>query len=223
MTVNDVYKIVLYAASKNLQQGYISPDDFNLVINQAQTSFQDYLLGEFQQYRPFQPVSRVGYSNNETTRQRLQPLIYWYTLNVDTIGFAPYPGDYQQTDAMLSIYGNNRIRFSQQDKLFSLYNSKIDPYQTNPFYLIENKGFRFYPNDINQTRLSYVRTAPKIVWAYTLDVNGVPVYDPVNSVNPVWYDVDILEIIARALRIIGVNLQSNVISQYANEIKTQGQ
>ena len=47
--INDVYKIVLYAVSKNLQQGYVSPEDFNNSINIAQKSYVAYLLGNFQQ------------------------------------------------------------------------------------------------------------------------------------------------------------------------------
>ncbi len=50
--INDVYKIVLYAVSKNLQQGYVSPEDFNNSINIAQKGYVAYLLGNFQQYQP---------------------------------------------------------------------------------------------------------------------------------------------------------------------------
>ena len=62
-----------------------------------------------------------------------------------------------------------------------------------------------------------------MIWGYTLDVNGVPVYDPASSTQPVWGDATILEIIVRALRIIGVNLQYNDVNAYANEIKQVGQ
>ena len=51
-TVDDVYQIVTYSVGKNLQQGYVSPSDFNLVINQAQKSYASYLLVNFQQYQP---------------------------------------------------------------------------------------------------------------------------------------------------------------------------
>lgn len=223
MTVDFLYRIILYAVSKNKQQGYVSPADFNLVINQGSKSFQTYLVGEFQQYMPGRPVPRVGYGQNQRVRQRLTPTIYGFILNVDGTGFSPYPGDYEETDAMWSLYGVNRIRFCSQDKFYSLYNSRIDPYQTNPFYLIEDEGFRLYPNNINQTRLSYIRTVPEIVWAYTLDGNNRPVYDPANSIDPVWSDLDCLEVAVRALRLVGVNLQAADVSAYAETIKNQGQ
>jgi hypothetical protein len=225
MTVDDVYQLVLYSTAKNLQQGYVSPDDFNLTINQAQKSYASYLLGSFQQYTPGRPIARVEFGQNTIVRTRLAPIIYWYDLSVDPDGFSYYPGDYLQTDAMVSIYGYQRIRSVQQDSLYSYYNSVIDPIATNPIYILEDEGFRFFPNDISQAKLSYVRNPPEIKWGYTLDPNGIPIYDPSPSASyqPVWDDAAMLEVIVRALAIIGVNLQMNVIEQYSMAIKNQGQ
>lgn len=221
MTVDTAYKIVQFCVNKN-QNGYISPDEFNLVINQAQTQFLDYLLGEFQSYQVGRPIARVQYGNNETTRQRLTPFILPFTLTVNGSGVANYPANYQQTDTMFtSTYG--RIKFVPQDYLASYLSSRIDPVATNPIYLLNMYGFKFYPNNIGTAILNYIQTPNQIVWGFTLDGNGLPVYNSATSQDPKWYDVDMMEIIARALRIIGVNLQSNVVSQYANEIKIQGQ
>ena len=221
--INDVYKIVLYAVGKNLQQGYVSPEDFNLVINQAQKSYTSYLLGSFQQYAPGRPEARVEFGQNSVIRQRLIPIIYTTNLSIDVTGFSPYPSDYLQTDAMWSYYGYDRIREIQQNQFYGVYNSKIDPIASWPVYMIENDGFRFFPNNIGQAKMSYVMNPPDMVWGYTLDVNGVPVYNAAGSVQPVWGDASILEIIVRALRIIGVNLDYNQVSGYAVQIENQGQ
>jgi hypothetical protein len=222
-TVDDVYQIVQYACGKNLQQGYISPADFNLTINQAQKSYASYLLGNFQQYQPGRPQARVEFGQNTVIRQRLTPIIYGYNLTVDNTGFSPYPGDFLQQDAMWSYYGYNRIREVQQQYFYSIYNSVIDRIPSWPVYMIEYDGFRFFPNNTGQAKLSYVRNPPDMIWGYTLNVNGIPVYNPASSTQPVWDDASILEIIVRALRIIGVNLQYNDVNAYANEIKQIGQ
>jgi len=160
--VNTVYQLIQYASNK-AQNGYVSPEDFNLVIGQAQLSFADYLLGQFQQFQPGRPQARVQYTENQITRQRLTPVIYGYILNPDPTGFAPYPGDYVQTDAMWTMYGNSRVRYCEQEHLYSTVNSSIDPVTTNPIYLIEDEGFRFYPLTIGQAKLSYVRNPPAII------------------------------------------------------------
>jgi hypothetical protein len=222
-TIDDVYQIVQYACGKNLQQGYISPADFNLTINQAQKSYASYLLGNFQQYQPGRPQARVEFGQNTVIRQRLTPIIYGYNLTIDNTGFSPYPGDYLQQDAMWSFYGYNRIREVQQQYFYSIYNSVIDPVSSWPVYMLEWDGFRFFPNSLGQAKLSYVRNPPDMIWGYNLNVNGIPVYNPASSTQPVWDDASILEIIVRALRIIGVNLQYNDVNAYANEIKQIGQ
>lgn len=222
-TINDVYQICTYAVGKNLQQGYLSPADFNLVINQAQKSYVAYLLGEFQQYQPGRPTARVEFGQNTVVRQRLSPIIYQINLAINPTGFSPYPADYLQADAMWSLYGYQRIREVQQNFLYSTYNSVIDPIANWPIYTIEDAGFRFFPVTLGSAKLSYVAQAPDMVWGYTLNPNGIPVYNAGTSVQPVWDDATILEIIVRALRLVGVNLQYNDVSAYANQIQVQGQ
>ena len=223
MTINEVYQLVLYATAKNASQGYVSPADFNLTINQAQKSYVSYLLGSFQTYSPGHSVARVEFGQNTIVRTRLAPIIYWNTLTVDINGYAPYPGDYLQSDAMFTYSGYNRIRAVQQDSLYSYYNSVIDPVSSNPIYILETEGFRFFPPNLGAAKLSYVTNPPNMVWGYTLDGNGIPVYSSGTSVQPVWDDASILEIIVRALSIIGVNLQLNALEQYSMVIKNQGQ
>ena len=231
MNVNDMYRICQFAVNK-AQNGYLTPSDFNLVINQAQTSYQDYLLGEFQQYQYGRPQARINYSQNENIRQRLTPLITEATLTINgTTGESPYPADYVQVDAIITS-DFKRVRYATQDRLYSYYNSEIDPIATNPIYLIEPSKFQFYPKTLGTAILTYVKNAPDIVWAYTT-VSGRPVYAPTQTgsgvtpttgtVQPVWDDVDLLEIITRALKLIGLNLQDGMVEQYANQITQTGQ
>jgi hypothetical protein len=231
MNVNDMYRICQFAVNK-AQNGYLTPSEFNLIINQAQVSYQDYLLGEFQQYQYGRPQARVNYSQNENIRQRLSPLITEATLTINgTTGQAPYPADYIQADTIITP-AFKRVRYSQQDTLYSYYNSEIDPIATNPIYLLEPTGFQFYPVTLGSAILTYVKDAPEIVWAYTT-VSGRPVYAPTQTgsgvtpttgtVQPVWDNVDLLEIIARALKLIGLNLQDGQVQQYANQVTQTGQ
>ena len=219
-----MYRICQYAINK-AQNGYLTSSEFNLLVNQAQTSYEDYLLGEFQQYQYGRAQARIDYNQNSNIRQRLSPLIYGYTLSVDGSGFAAYPGDYVQTDAIWNPNGISRYRYVKQDSLFSYYNSKIDPIASNPIYLIEQNGFRFFPASVGTARLTYVKNAPTITWGYTLDGNGREVYnpDPAVSKQPVWSDVDLLEIIARVLKLVGVNLKDGMVAQYANQVTQMGQ
>jgi hypothetical protein len=178
-------------------------------------------LGEFQQYQYGRPQARINYSQNENIRQRLSPLITSATLTINGSGEAVYPADYVQADTIITT-AFNRVRFVQQDALYSYYNSQIDPIATNPIYLLEPTGFQFYPVTLGSAILTYVKDAPEIVWGYT-NVSGRPVYSSGTSVQPVWDNVDLLEIIARALKLIGLNLQDGQVQQYANQVTQTGQ
>ncbi len=228
MTADTPYKIIQIIANK-FQAGNITPDQYMDMINYGQLGFLDYLLGQFVSYQYGRPLSRVQFGMNEIVRQRITPLIDPVTtINIDATGFAPYPNDYQQADA-LNLTNLDRIRFVPQHKKYSYIKSKIDPVATNPIFLIESQGFRFYPNtnfnniSLGSIQLSYVKTPPDIVWNSAPDAQGRPVYRQSGSVNPVWYDTDMDELIVRALEMIGVNLQAPEISQYAQMIKTEGQ
>lgn len=225
MDVNVAYKIVLYACAKNNSQGYVSPEDFNTVLMPvAQRSYLDFLLGEYQKYQPKRPIAVVEFGQNERIRDSVAPLIYGTNLFPNTTtGIAPFPSDYEYPDNMWGLYGFYNIRFVQQDRLDSYIHSSIDPIAENPVYLIQHEGFHFFPENLGSARLSYVRTPPAIVWGYDLDSNGIPVYNPALSQQPVWSDTDMYQIIIRALQLVGVNLQLGVLVQYSQEIKNGGQ
>jgi hypothetical protein len=222
MDVNEIYELMRYIINKD-QNGYLSPSEFNNNINFSQNSYISFLLGSLQMYVPGRPIARVELGQNSVVRQRLTPSIYEYNLSIDGTGYSPYPGDFLQVDAMWSIYGYNRIRWTDQDKWYSTYNSVIDPIATNPIYRIRDIGLSFGPENIGGARMSYVRVPPPIIWGFDLDPNGIEVYNAATSSQPIWDNTSILEITARALRMSGVNLQAADVSNYAEEIKNSGQ
>jgi len=222
LDANTPYQIIDFVSNK-FANGDISPDEYNLIINAAQTEYMNYLLGDFQQFQPGKPAARIQYSMTEQTRQRITPFIAApTTLTIDSTGAATYPGDYVQADAMYDA-SMNRIRYVPQNKLYSVLGSVIDPVATNPIYLIIANGFQFYPKTIPSAILSYIRKPKIIVWGVITDGNGRVVYNAGTSTPPEWADVDMMEIIARSLRMVGVNLSAPEVSQYANEIAKQGQ
>lgn len=227
MNSNVCYQIMQFAVGKNIQQGYLSPQDFYTSINTAQQQYLDYLLGEYQRYQIKRPIAVVEFGQNERIRDSISPLIYNVILPINsTTGIASRPSDYEYMDAMWGVYGNYNIRFTQQDRLDSYIHSDIDPVASNPVYLIRHEGFQFFPDrpyGENQAKMSYIRTPPSIVWGYNLDSNGIPAWNPATSQDPVWSDSDMYQIIVRALLLVGVNLNYSQVMGYADQVKQGGQ
>jgi hypothetical protein len=217
--VNTVFNIWKLALAKNQQEGYGTRENFFLTINQGQRDYLDYLMGEYQKYQVRRPIAIVQFGQNERIRQSLAPLIYGALLNVNpSTGIAPFPSDYEYVDNMWGQYGYYNIKFIQQNRLDPIIHSVIDPIAQNPVFLIQHEGFHFFPQTIGLTTLSYIRTPPSIVWGFTLDSNGREVYDPSTSQDPIWADTDIITVIVRALKIMGISLQVGAVNQYANDV-----
>lgn len=223
MDINEMYDLMKYIIRKN-QNGNLRPQDFNLIINTASVSYMDYLLGEFQKYIPGRPFAAVDFGQNQDIRQRLSPFIPApVTLTIDGSGLSSYPTDYLNSDAMTYGAYRQRVKFIQQDRLFSHLNSYIDPVATNPIYMIYKDGFQFYPTNLGTAVLSYIRKPATMVWNYSTDIYGRPIYNPVGSVQPEWNELDQMEVIVRALAQVGVNLQLRDVENYSQLLKTQGQ
>ncbi len=217
-----MFQIWKLCLAKNNQEGYGTSSNFNLSINQAQRMYLDYLTGEYQKYQLQRPIAVVQFGQTEKIRQSLAPLIYGAILN-PTSGIAPFPQDYELTDNMWGLYGYYNIKFIQQDRLESYLHSEIDPIEENPVYLIQHEGFHFFPESISDARLSYIRKPPSIVWGYTLNANNREVWNPATSQNPIWGEADAMQVIVRALSIMGVSMQINTVIGYAQAIKDGGQ
>ena len=221
VTVNRIYNLVMSILDKNSGQGYVSTTEFNDTINIAQYGFQNYLKGEIQQYQNGRPISRIDYSQNEKIRQQMSPCVYNAVLSTLS-GSAMYPPDFILVDAMLTS-DNKQIRFISQDRLANFLADTIDPISENPGYTIDSQGFTFYPSALSGIKCAYVRKAREIKYATTLDVNGREIYDAVNSIDPIWSELDCFEIVVRALAVLGVPMQLAQVQNYARDIKLNGQ
>jgi hypothetical protein len=224
MTVDDTYSLISFILNKN-QQGNLPPEKFNLIINQSSWGYFNYLLGTYQKYQPGRPIAPVEFGHNAHIRESLTPFIQQpSTLTIDPVtGRTVYPTDYEMWDAMYWGIYKKPVKFIQQDRLASHLNSYIRPIAQNPVFLSVYRGFQLYPISIGQTELSYIRTPQTIQWNYTRDIYGRPIYNPATSQNPEWRRKDMMEIISRALEMVGVNLNAAAVSQYASQIKNIGQ
>lgn len=222
MTIDEIKSLVSYIVNKE-QSSELTPDEFNSIISMAQRNVMAFLLGAFQRYTPGRPVANVEFGQNMTIRQRLAPAIYSIDMLVPPTGRVTYPSDFLQVDAMWTYGDYRRVRAVQQDSWYSYYNSVIDPVTSNPIYMVTDTGIQFAPSNIGFATMSYVRNPPNMVWGYAANIYGQPVYDAASSVQPIWDDLVIFDIIVRALAMVGVNLQSAAIANYANEIKMGGQ
>lgn len=223
MTIDEVYKFINFITKKSSAGGYISPEEFNLVINRAQVQYFNKLYGNQNDYRYDRPVPKISYAVTEKISNSLSPFLESTTLTTDANGQAAIPATFFQTVSITKDINNvpYEVTRVEQDRVANNLTSYYDaPDSEFPIYTQLKDKYQFYPKTQNIVyKLFYLRKPEDMVWGYTT-VSGRPVYNAGTSVQPKWEDVDMNEIIYIALSYIGINLKDGDVSQFA-QLKTQ--
>jgi len=223
MTIDQVYKFIDFTIKKSNAGGYLTPDEFNLIINRAQIQYFNKLYGNQNDYRYDRPVPKIAYAITEKISNSLSVFLSdSTTLTIDANGQVNIPSDLFQTVSLTkTISGiDYEITRVEQDRVANNLTSAYDAPDTEfPIYTQLRTKFQFYPKNLGSANLYYLKKPTDMVWAYTI-VSNRPQYDAANSVQPLWKDMDMNEIIYIALSYVGINLKDGEVSQFA-QLKTQ--
>jgi len=223
MSIDTIYKIVQFISNK-WEIGYITPEEFNRTFNIAQINLFNFLIGNSEQYQYGSPKSRVGTGTPQRVSESLSPFFVRETLAV-TSGEVTKPSQYSNVIAMRTTT-NEYISRTESDRLSTKLKSVVAPISTtNALYVDGATTFYIYPTTgITSVVLDYYKKPLDANWAYTV-VNGRPTFNNTfpPSVNPLWRDTDVVKVIGRQLKLLGVHLKDQEISQYANTIIQTGE
>ena len=221
MTVDQVYSILRFIVRKN-QLGSLSPVDFQFAFNTAQRNYYDFLVGRVEQYRYGSSVSRVGLSMTDNVVSRLMPFQLSATVTVSS-GLANKPTSFNKLLAMYTP-SSNRVYRIEEDMFAERIQDSIDPVdEANAFFVEQNTNWRIYPITLTSLMVKYLTVPTDVIWNFTIDGSGRPVYNPTGSVDPLWYNNDIDEIVARAAKIIGVSFKEPTLSQFGQGVINTGE
>jgi hypothetical protein len=221
MTIDKVYKIVSYLVDK-YQGTYLSPDDFNIVINMAQNQYLSFLTDDTGGPNR-NPKNPVGMSTSAIIADTLSNFLVESTLTI-TSQISGKPFNLYKTVAIRTVDDDYPVRYVSEDKVSSFVGNAIDaPSTTEPIYYEIGSNYKFYPSSLSSAKLSYIRNAAELKWAYT----GALVYNPAGSLpaddaDIEWGDSDLYEIIYRAIGIIGINLKDGDLVRASQFIKNDG-
>jgi hypothetical protein len=226
MTIDEVYKIVTYLVDK-YQGTYLSPEDFNSIINMAQSQYLESLVDGTGNVNSNNKNSPAGLIVNSAISDRLSKFYTEAPLTV-TAGVAPKPAN-MNTATSLRTSANRPIKKVFDDNLANHLVNPIDaPTNTDAIYMEFGDNFKFYPSTVAAPILGYIRNPNTMVWAYTGNLvysaaGGPSVVPTTGSVQPEWGDADMNEIIYRAIGIIGINLKDGDLLRVSQTIKNEGQ
>jgi len=231
MTIDEVYKIITYLVDK-YQGAYIAPDDFNMIINMAQTQYIDALTDRNGNINSNNSKSPAGLIVNSSVSDKLSKFYTESNLNAVS-GVVSKPSD-SFIITSIRTAGNRPVKKVFDDNLANHLSNPIDaPTTADPIYMEIGDNVKMYPSTNTSIVLGYIRKPNAMVWAYYDDLVHLPQGATVpsgkvlipsgGSKNPEWADPEMNDIIYRAIGIIGINLKDGDLVRAAQTIKNEGQ
>ena len=231
MDIDKVYKFLQYISNKS-QSGYLTPSDFNLSIGRALSEWVMKAYGNPLSKNP----NKRGYEKDQKSKDDLRFLLVTNKLSyVGTDGALPLPDDYLHLSSIKYNYkylddGVTQVKvikvnIADDNEIASFLESDILSKRIKAKLFIVAALFKdfiqFYPSDVQQVDLTYLRKPVNPLWAFTV-VNGKPKYDQLNSIDLEAPDEVANEIIMMAASYLGMNLREPELIQYSEMLKDQG-
>lgn len=222
INVNTVYQLCQFIANKE-QSGFFKPKDYNLVIPVAQMNVINELIAKDSQLQAKRTGALPSMSSNFKIDQELKDIVEVFETTV-TDNEAEYPNDmlYLIKANHNYISGNEnkvvKVKLIDITREDSLVNSYITPPTAkHPLGVYYKDFLKIYPSTVQTVSMTYLKKPIDPSWAIT-EVNGLPTYDSVLSVDFILNPNLIHKLITKILSPLGVNLSEERVIGYANQV-----
>ena len=217
VNVNTVYQRVLAITNKE-QRGYLTPQEFNTIANQAQ-------LDIFEQY--FYDLNQFGrIPGNQTDYADMLNILEEKISIFEKTGVAVSNGTTLPTDLyrLGSIFHDNGANYlreieqiTQKEWLYIRRSPLAQPSNEYPVYIRDNAGIKVYGTDNTQIttniKVNYVKIPAAVAWAANSDTG---LYDGSNSVNFELHESEETELVVKILALAGIVIKDNSIYAMAS-------
>ena len=229
INVDKVYKTLNTIINKE-NNGYVSPEEFNLIGNTVQLEiFRGYFEDENRdKNKENRGLTNKGYSNLDfNERQRIDQFAEEATLSPNG-NFYDLPDDlyFMEDDGLYTVLGETQepvvIEEVERFELGYLQASIASASETYPIYERFSDRVRVFPDSISkEIFLRYIRTPKMPKWtAFTLS-DGNPVYNPaaIDHQDFELHESEFPNLVVRILSYFGINLRESEVVQIAETLK----
>jgi len=238
VSVNTVYQTVLALANKE-QRGYITPQEFNLYADHAQSMIFEQYFYDLNQFKRV-PGNSTEHSDMLKNLEEKINIFNRYrrvaSLSSNTLG---HSGVYASFDDMYRLGaveidyngGENFVKVEQiniSEKALYENSPLTKPTETRPIFIQYqdfNGGIRVFPNPQSSAKLvvSHIRKPVKPNWTYIV-VNDKPLYDhsAADRQDFELHPSDKTELVVKILQLAGITLKDTALLQAATaeEVKS---
>lgn len=217
--INTVRNTVMAILNKD-NNGYITPEEFNLFAKQAQLEIFEQYFYDYTNWvnKRNARLANDGYSN---IQKNISETIDEFSTSANLVYNAPsqsfaLPSDWYYVNVVL--YGTKEVEYVAQNKVMNLLNSNITaPTTAYPAYYQKGDDIKVYPTSIaSNVSAMYVRYPLDPKWTYTV-VGGSPIFNQ-SAVD--YQDFELPEssqndLVFKILSYAGVNIREAEVVQFA--------
>ena len=214
--VDTVYQRVLALANKE-QRGYVTPQEFNLLANQAQMEiFEQYFYDQKSEDRNLK--NSTEFSNvDEMLDEKLSIFKNIQTLTV-TGSTGILPSNMYRLGSL--FYASSLIEVEQvtEEELMYLQQSPLAKPSIYCPAFVRSGGdtVTLYPTPPTAINLNYIKTPVKVVWGYAV-INDKALYNSGSSTNFELHGSDETELVYKILSLAGITIAKPGLGTYAEQ------
>ena len=221
VNVNTVYQRVLAITNKE-QRGYITPQEFNYMANQAQLDIFEQYFYDLNQFARL-PGNSTEYSDMLDILE--EKISLFEKVGATVTGGITLPSDVYRLGSVL-YNGIDAEHITQKDWLYIKKSPLSKPSNDFPVYLrdSETNAIKVYAdsitaNEIADVTCNYIKTPANADWAYD---NTTGLYDSGNSTNFELHASEETELVIKILAMAGIVLKDPGLYQIgsAEEVKS---
>ena len=232
VSIDTVYQKVLAIANKE-QRGYVTPQEFNLLANQAQLEIFEQYFYDINQFSRI-PGNSTIYSDSLDVLQEKVDHFEKFRADVSMAsgGVGTLP-EYYKMGTLYYLKDGQYLAIEnvEQNKLHLHINSPLTAPTTSRQIYVRNSGtteaqrerrIQVYPTTITSAvTCNYIAKPTKVQWAYTI-VNSEALYNSTNAVDFELHASEETKLVIKILELAGITMKDTGLIQVADkeEIET---
>lgn len=221
VTIDTVYQRVLAIANKE-QRGYITPQEFNLLANQAQLDIFEQYFYDLNQFSRL-PGNETRYADMIDIIEEKISIFEKFRQDVSMSagGVGTLPANTHKLGAVSYNTGSGYVEIEHinQNELNKYINSPLTaPIATRPIYIKTSEtAIQVYPITITSAvTCNYIAKPASVSWNYTT-VLGEPLYNAANSTHFELHESEETELVLKVLELAGVTIKSPDLYQLSDK------
>ena len=206
--IDKVYQKVLAFANKE-QRGYITPQEFNLFADQAQSEIFEQYFYDLNQYAR----NLEGSGEYSDIIHNINEKIVAFEKTADIVNGVIIADDLYRLGTVIAD-GVTEVQEVQQDEILYINKSPLTkPTDTRPVYVrTGEKTIVTYPAYSYTGTCTYIKKPSKPNWGYIV-LEGKAMFDTVNAVNFELHQAEENELVYKILKFAGIALQKDIIAK----------